>query len=175
MQPETIQQVRVHIPKPEPTIEDMAAERAASDPLPGPLSAAFISDSIEVAGMRVRKLVASDYVVFKFLDSPILRQLLELAKPEDAREDVIANDTEEWEMVWQFTNNPRKVRDAMAKGREFFSKSATDEVGDRLSPEQLKIVMLAIFEQIKRSAESSVAFVTDAKEKGEITFFREQK
>jgi hypothetical protein len=159
-------------PQPE-TIESMAAKRAESNPLPGSLGDAFLSGPITIAGHEVRKLVASDYVIFKFLDSPILRQLLELSKAADKQESVSFTDEEEWEMCWQFIHTPRECRELMKKGRESFRELCSVEIGDSFSPEQTKLIVLAISEQVRRNGDTAVKFVADAKEKGEITFFRE--
>jgi len=155
------------------TIESMAAKRAEANPLPGALGDAFLSGPIAIAGHEVRKLVASDYVIFKFLDSPILRQLLELSKSPDKQEAVAFSDEEEWEMCWQFIHNPKECRELMKRGREQFRELCAVEIGDSFSPEETKLIVLAISEQVRRNGDTAVKFVADAKEKGEITFFRE--
>ena len=163
----------VKIPEPLPTVENMAAARALATPLPGPAALAFQPGMIEVAGHNVRKVVAYDYVFWHFTDCPVLQQILELAKPEDQRENVISNDQQEYELAWQFVNPASRLKDVMAKGREAVAKVAFDEVGGQWNANELRLVLLAIFEQIKRSAETGNRWAGEAKEKGEITFFRE--
>jgi hypothetical protein len=142
------------------TIEEMASDRAVSDPLPGALADAFLEGDIHVGDVLVRKMVASDYVLFKFLDSPILRQFLELAKPQDKMEEIAYTDEEEWEMCWQFTHSPRENRDM---------------IGDSLTRETTQIIIAAVMEQVKRNMVTAQRYVAEASEKGEITFFRETR
>jgi hypothetical protein len=163
----------VKLPEPLPTTENMAAMRALATPLPGPVAAAFFPGGISVAGYSVRKLVAFDHVFWQFTKSPILEMLLELAKPEQARETVKSTDEQEWEIALQFTTSPRDLRELMKSGREAVAEAAFEKFGAGESKETVSLILLACFEQIRKNFETSNQYAADAKEGGQISFFRE--
>lgn len=148
----------------------MAASRAGHDPLPGPLSGAFLDQEIKVLDVSVRPVVAFDMAMFKKLDSPLYRQMLE---PENAAS-IQFTEEEGWEMCFQFTRPCREVRAALAKGREAFRESATQAFGDKYRPQDITKIVDAIAEQIKRVFSTAVAHETgDESEGGKTTFFTE--
>ena len=161
----------VAVPKQPPTLESMANDRAASDPLPGPLLNAFMPGSIKVCDRWVRKFVAYDHVILKALDSPLRRMILELAKPTDMQEKVEGTEQEEWDLCYQFTHTSKECRDLLAKGVESFHKAAEGAVADEWEPETVQFVLAAIFTQLKRNIETANRYAAQAKEANEITFF----
>jgi len=139
-------------------IED-ATRRAAAEPLPGPLSQAFLSDAIDCGrGLFVRRIVASDWIVLKWLDSPLYKMTLEVQKDEAIREDIKYEESEGYEMVWQFTHSPKQNRELMAKGREAYRAKAFEEVGDSQDIQTLSRCIQAIGKQVVSSFETKVSF-----------------
>ena len=71
----------------EPELQDKAVDanlreeanrRAAATPLPGALADAFLTDAIQVTDtMFVRRVVASDWSILQWLDSPIYKMILD--------------------------------------------------------------------------------------------------
>ena len=142
-----------------PVLTEEARKRAAATPFPGPLAEAFLSDAIQVDDhLFVRRIVASDWKILQWLDSPIIRQMLELQKDEKLREDVQFTDEEEWEMCWQFTHSPKECRELRAKGREAF-KAAAVEYGDTITMPQSKLIIKAIGKQIVNSYSTAVKYM----------------
>lgn len=136
-----------------------ASKRAAADPLPGALSEAFLTDAIDCGhGLKVRRLVASDWIILKWLNSPLYRGVLESQKPVEIREDIGYEDFEGYEMVWQFTHTPAVNRALMAKGREVYKTTAFEDIGDTHSLETLSNAIEAIGKQVAASLETKVAF-----------------
>lgn len=160
----------------EHTLTIAATDRAAATPLPGPLANAFGPGTIEVCGVKVRKFMAADWEIFQMIKSPVLDMVLEWEKPEGARDAITSSNTQEWEMVYQFTHSCAEVYALVEKDREAFHKLCVEQVGlneafaDKLSP-----IIAAVMEQFKRHVETRVKFMAEAKEQGEITFFRDTK
>ena len=125
-------------------LTEEARKRAAATPFPGALSDAFLSDAIKVGeGLLVRRIVASDWKILTALDSPIIKQILELQKDEKIREEVSYTDEEEWEMCWQFTHSPKECRELLTKGKESFREQAM-EMADMITMPQAKLIVRAI-------------------------------
>jgi len=139
-------------------IED-ATRRAAAEPLPGPLSQAFLSDAIDCGhGLFVRRIVASDWIVLKWLDSPLYKMTLEVQKDEAIREDINYEESEGYEMVWQFTHTPKQNRELKARGREVYRETAFEEFGDIYNIQTLSECIKAIGKQVVSSFETKVSF-----------------
>lgn len=149
-----------------------ANRRAAATPLPGALADAFLTDSIQVSdNLFVRRVVASDWSILQWLDSPIYKMILEVQKDEKIRESVSYTDDEEWEMVWQFTHSPKDVRSLKAKGREVFKETCASDIGDSYSLVVTKKAVEAISKQILASFDTKIGFSSgdepDSKKKTE--------
>ena len=143
----------------EANLREEANRRAAATPLPGALSDAFLTDAIHVAdGLDVRRVVASDWSILQWLDSPIYKMILEVQKDEKLRDAVSYTDEEEWEMVWQFTHSPKDVRALKAKGREVFKETCAAEIGDKYKLTETKQAVEAISKQILASFDTKIGF-----------------
>ena len=148
-----------HWVKAENNLREEANRRAAATPLPGPLADAFLTDAIQVSeNLFVRRVVASDWSILQWLDSPIYKMILEIQKDESLREVISYADDEEWEMVWQFTHTPKEVRALKAKGRTVFKETCADEIGDKYSLAITKKAVEAISKQILASFDTKIGF-----------------
>ena len=142
-------------------LTEEARKRAAATPLPGALSEAFLADAIKVTDeLYVRRIVASDWGILQWLDSPIHKLILEIQKDEKIREAVNYTDEEEWEMVWQFTHEPKEIRALKVKGREVFKETCANEIGDKYALNVTKMAVEAISEQIIKSFETKIDYGT---------------
>lgn len=128
-----------------------ALARASADPAPGPIMEAFSDGITRICGLSVRRVVASDWMMLKALNSPIYRQLLELQKPLEIREEVPFSDEEGWEMICQFTHTPAQNRAQLAKGRDNYREWAIQETADTLKMEDAASVIAAVQSQITAS------------------------
>lgn len=148
-------------------LRNEAGKRAAADPLPGPLADAFLKDSIPVGvGISVRRIVASDWHILKALDSPILRQLLELQKDEALREETEYSDSEQCEMVYQFTHAPKQCRELLKMGRETYRSTAQDYCDSGIDFAQMPLIIAAITKQLSDCIATSISYnATDEKKK----------
>ncbi len=151
-------------------LERDALARASGDPFPGPLAEAFCKTSITVGEWKIRKIVASDWVAFKQLNSPLLRFVLDIQQGvEDLKFE--AEESELWALCWQMMHNPKQVRELMAQGVEAFNAKAQEEIGDHLETSQVTLIVRAIIEHLRRSWETVVKYASDMQEKEGITFF----
>ncbi len=156
-----------------------ATSRANGDPLPGPLAAAFCEGAIRIgsSGLLVRKVVANDWVIFKKVNSPMLRLIEELnqaaGKLDHPAPDVAMTDEEEFELCYQFTRPISEVRSVLNQGLEKFKNAALVSIGDLHSDIVVKLITAAIVEQIKRAWQTANQYAGEMKEDGEVTFFRD--
>lgn len=135
-----------------PVLTEMARARAMAEPLPGTLAEAFLNDAIDVHGIKVRRAVASDFVLMRWLDSPIYRQMLESQKPKEKQEPVEYAAEEAFEIAFQFTRSPKETRAIQAKGRQAFREAAIEEFGDRFPNMAVaESVVEAAAEQMKKA------------------------
>ena len=145
----------------EQNLRQEANKRAAATPLPGALADAFLTDAIQITDtMFVRRVVASDWSILQWLDSPIYKMILEVQKDEKLRDAVTYTDEEEWEMCWQFTHSPKDCRALKAKGREVFRQTCTDEMGDAYPLIVTKKAVEAISKQILASFDTKIGFTS---------------
>jgi hypothetical protein len=140
------------------TLQREAAKRAQAEPLPGALGAAFLNGDIDVQGIKVRRVVATDWKVLKWLKSPILQQILELQKPAESREEIFISDEDEYEMCFQFIHSPKRMRELMGGTREDFRKLATEEIADKLDNAIVKAIVVAVSEQFIVSFQTALQF-----------------
>lgn len=142
----------------EAALNEDARRRACADPLPGALADAFLEDAIQIGpNTFVRRVVASDWKVLKWLDSPIFKAMLEFQKDEKLRDEVPFTDEEQWEMAWHFTHSPKEARELMARGRESF-RSACTVWADDLPMPSLPAAINAMQKQIIKSFSASLKY-----------------
>lgn len=147
-------------------LTEEARKRAAATPLPGALSDAFLAGAIKVTdNLSIRRIVASDWAILQWLDSPIHKLILEIQKEESIREEVVYSNEEEWEMIWQFTHEPKAIRDLKSKGREAFKETCITEIGDKFELTTTKKSVEAISAQIVKSFETKIDYGTEDSKK----------
>ncbi len=145
----------------EANLREDANRRAAATPLCGALSDAFLKGAIKVSdNVYVRRVVASDWPMIQWLNSPLYKLLLEIQKEESLREEIPYTDEEEWEMCWQFTHTPAQCRELKVKGREAFTETAKNEIGDDLEMGIQKKVVMAVTQQVIASFGTKIEFST---------------
>jgi hypothetical protein len=142
--------------------KDLAALRERSDAhvaaatavLPGPLAGAFDDTGPgPIAGLRVRRLVHYDFVLLKKLDSPLLRQLS--AAPGGKTE---FDDESGYEMILQFTRPVLEVRALVERGRKAFRQLALEEIGLRLGPLEVAMLLKAVEAEFVRAFSTVVKY-----------------
>lgn len=154
-------------------IKMLAQKRASADPLPGPLAEAFIPGGIKVGEFTIRKIVASDWIILKQIGSPLHKQMLEWRQNPKNPTNVEMDEQQEKELCYQFTRPVVEVREMLAAGSEAFQSAVTSEIGDKVDVHNIKIMALAVMEQVARSWSTAVEYASNLKEEGEIRFFQE--
>jgi hypothetical protein len=147
-------------------VEVMAGDRAAADALPGPLIHIFEDGSIEAGGQKVRKLFAIDEAIFKIIDSPIYKMMLESAKPKAAQEPVDCSDEDEWMLVLQFITPPIEAYKFAKQGKKAFEEAAILKASN-MGMIEIKQVIQAIMEQITRAFGTKLNYAADESAEGE--------
>lgn len=148
-----------------------ATRQAMAEPLPGQLSEAFLAEDIVAEGVRVRPLMAGDWLLFKQLNSPIYRNILEMDKPEAERKEMILeDDMEAFQMIYQFTRPASAVRSELRKGMDVFKETVLREVADRYHPALVSKLVTAVAEQVRRSFETAMKYGNDREPEGQKSF-----
>jgi hypothetical protein len=122
---------------------DVVKRKACAEPFPGPLHEAFAAEPPTVAGIKLRAMVAADFILLKQLGSPLYRRSFDLAEHQrrinageiaaDAPPPSTSFTEEELaEMVYQLMQPARDARRVLAQGREHFREKAMAEVMDRI-------------------------------------------
>jgi hypothetical protein len=114
--------------------EVSATKEAMSVPLPGPLKTAFGIPVRMVGKTAVRSPVAIDFAFLQQLDSPLLRQMAEAAKPVELRQPTKFTDQDAYDIVYQFTRNINDVEGVLATGVESFRATTRQVIGRQMNP-----------------------------------------
>ena len=147
--------------------------RANAEPFPGPMAAAFCTGAITIGDIAVRKVVASDWIALKAIESPLLKLIAEWqANPTDPKE-VQFSEQDQWNICWLFTHEPKEARSELSGGKEQFEATAQEQVADKMDNSIIGMVMAAVMEQLKRNWLTALKHAADLEEKGEISFFRD--
>jgi hypothetical protein len=149
-----------------------AAARANGDPLPGPLSAAFGPAWTAVGNLKVRRPVASDWVILKALNSPAYQFALEVSQNPEKPQQPELTRQDEAEICWQFTHSPKENRELLAKGVEAFKAKASDEISDNWTDEEVKLVWAVVMIKLGESRQTALKFAQEMEGKGDERFFR---
>lgn len=123
--------------------------RAQMDAVPGPLADAFAGDVPKFCGLTLREVVPTDLGLLKRLDSPLHREMLQLAKPVEERVSPEFADEDVWELLYLFTRPARAARATLAMGRPQFREAAL-AFADALPPEAIgrRAELMAIVSQL---------------------------
>lgn len=154
----------------EHSLKSMAAGRASATPLPGPLASAFTAGDIKAGEYSVRRIVLADWRIFDIVDSPLVRMMLELQKPEKEQEQVVTTADEDAMLCYQFTRPAREVYERLTKdGKAVVIEQAKDIFlfGDG---DSTTVITNAIMEQFGRHMKTRLEYATQQKESGEISF-----
>src|SRR5262245_1753898 len=140
-------------------LERAALDRVSGDPLPGPLAQAFSNTEITIAGVTVRKVVASDWIILRELNSPVIRLIQELRQNPNDDPKVEVKDEENFEIVYQFTHTAKECRALLRHGKEYFREKALEFVDEKeFNPIQVQDIVAAAMEQIRRSWETALKY-----------------
>jgi hypothetical protein len=138
-----------------------AQARANREPLPGALSDAFKPKlDIDVRGFKVRPVKHNDIRIFKYLDDPFYKQMLE-----GGTEALKPTQDEIVELCYQFTRPAVEAWMELQKGREHYRLQAMREFGEfEIDDPTLVEVFAAIVQQIELS--TSTMLVHTQKQEG---------
>lgn len=151
---------------------DRVQAQANADPLPGSLAKAFPLPEIKVGAFSVRAPVAYDWALLKKLNSPIHRQVLEMAKP-DGQKDVEFTDEEGWDICFQFTRPCREVAEVIRKGgAELLRQQAEELFAMVLQPLEVTEIVKAVISQIVATWETAMSYKAESEADGKTTNFR---
>jgi len=147
---------------------------AKAKPLPGPLSQAFASGPIKVAGKTVNRAVPSHFAILQALESPLLKMMESAMTNKDVKMDF--KPAEQWEICLVFTQDAETLYEMLEnEGVKAIKKLARSAVGHSWDAGIVNLVMISVLEQIKRHIETTVRFAAELEGGGEVSFFQEPK
>lgn len=147
--------------------------KAAATPLPGSLLGAFMDGAIKIRDKEVCRIVPAHFFILQKIDSKLLK-LISMAQAErTAAVEMTAH--EEWDICYIFTNDPKKVFELVREGGVEALRKESQNIATDWEPELIEGVILAVIEQMKRHVETKVKLLSDLKDSGSLTFFRELK
>jgi hypothetical protein len=152
-------------------LENAASRRASAHPLPGPLTQAFCSGPIEVAGKTVHKVYPRTFQALAAVGSPLIGMIQDVIQ--GGKVDTEMSDKDLWNVCWIFTHTPPEVRQMIVNGVNAIPEAAETEIGDGWDASVINLVWMGCMEQIKRHISTMLKFSAEAQEKGEITFFQD--
>jgi hypothetical protein len=142
------------------------AERAAREAayaqangavLPGPLAEAIEPEPVEVAGLRVRRVVHYDFVLLRRLNSPLLKQLARAAEGQAGGTEF--SDEDAYVMVWQFTRPVREAAAYLAEhGANGVRAAALESIGCALGPVEVGLLVQAVEREFVRALSTVVKY-----------------
>lgn len=114
---------------------------------------------IQVGPFTVRPYVPFDMVVLRKLDSPLIRQMREMSKPEADRKPTHFDDEEEFVLIYQFITPLPEVRKLIAKGPDVFREKAFERIGcnPQINPLLCAQLIKAVSETFLRAFSSLAA------------------
>jgi hypothetical protein len=153
-----------------------ALERAAREPLPGPLLEVYASVPTTVAGFTIRPLVHYDFILLTRLGSPLIEHLRGTAAAKTAQTGF--TDEQAYEMVWQFcrpckvvaaelaayeTAARRECPDAdadriNARVREQFKARALEEIGLSLGVVEAALLVKGVEREVARAFSTAISY-----------------
>lgn len=145
---------------------------AQAKPLPGPAGQAFASGPIKAAGMVVHKIVPAHFAVLQAMKSPLLT-MIENAMTQKAV-DVDLKGSEEWDICYLFTSDIEAVYNKLENEGVIAIQADAKKIGFQWDSAAIKLVIVAVLEQVKRHISTTVRFAADMDKDGQISFFREQ-
>jgi hypothetical protein len=154
------------------TLHPLAVNRAAKEPLPGPLGAAFGPQAdITVGHLKVRPVVAYDYVILKEIGSPIYEQIFE----QPGSEFKLEFTTEQaCELCYLFTSPLKEVKKILRRSRDDFAELATAKFFDDAGNLKLvRDILEAVAKQMATSIstmQSYTSISTEEGKEGEVNF-----
>lgn len=148
-------------------VHEMAAARANTDPMPGPVAMAFDERNyVRVPGtqLEIRPLVAYDLQIAKAFNLAVYQFILEMAKPEAQRQNVDWEDDEKAFLVWLFTRPCKEVRAVVRKGgKELAMETACETISDTIGPVEMGMAIDAVLMQFSRSLSTAVEYAASEK------------
>lgn len=141
-------------------VENAATQRVISDPLPGPMLDAVANPEMDVMTSKgkvtFRPVVVYDFTIFKKINSPHYRTMLERETGVTVDE-LNIEDEELYEMVYQFTHSCKEIRALLRKGREIFRETAIEAIGDKYDMADLTILLNGVAAQIQKGFSTMMA------------------
>lgn len=141
----------------------IAKQNAASEvgalPLPGPLRDTFPEQSTQVSEFTVRPMVASDWAVLQKIDSAIIAQAMQGAKPEAERKEIPITFEDMICACYIFTREPRIAWNDLAKGgKAKLVENAVNEIGAKVDVTMLSAMFAAAQGNTQRTFSTAVSY-----------------
>lgn len=145
--------------------KQQALKSAAAVPLPGPSGNAFPVMPIRTKTFTVRPAKAGDWSNLQKLDSPVIKQVVECAKPEADRKPVEVNLQDMMVAVYCFTRPCKYIYDILAKDGAQKVKDLAFEEFSEVEPQDLNMLFEAAQGQVSKSFETVLEYGGEGSDK----------
>ncbi len=139
--------------------EQIAGELAHSQPFPGPLTDAFVNETIQIGQFKVRPIMLGDWIILQKIDSPLFRMLTD--------PDVQFSQSDVCEIAFQFTRPAKEIRSLISHGVPLFKEKALEVIGDSVSTPVINELVAAVRTQLERYYNIQIKYAQDQAGEGE--------
>jgi hypothetical protein len=135
----------------EAKMASMANERASREPLPGPASKIFNTESLTVktsiGEVTIRPMVSYDINIFKLINSPFYSILMGDTIKTEANQ-LFTTEEESYEMIWQFTHSCKEAYNLFKKGKEAYRDKVMEDISFVYNPADAVMLVEKIMQHI---------------------------
>ena len=153
----------------EAIMESMSNERASREPLPGVAEEIFNTEPLTVKTSKgdvvIRPMVAYDINVFKKIESPFYRILMNDVKEMKESNSLFTTEEEAYALVFQFITPVKELYQSLKKGNDAFKDMAMEKIAFEYNPIDIAKLVEAIMSHVFRVNMARVNF--DVPEQGE--------
>lgn len=143
-----------------------ANERAVREPIPAVVDDVFDNTPLTVKTSRgevvIRPMVAYDINIFKLINSPFYRIMVETITDENRKARLFAEDEEWYELVYQFTHPAHEVYKLFKRGPEVYKDTVMESIACAYSPADVVLLRDSVMLHIFKVNMTRVAFEASA-------------
>lgn len=147
-------------------------EKAQSKPLPGALADTFSKGGTMIDGSLIREVVPIHIACLQAVNSPILNLVQKAVDAENSKADQEFSESDQWEVCYIFTENPKVLRSVLKQGANAIKKAAEEAIDGNWTGAKMQVAMIAVIEQFHRHVKTTVKFTAEIEAQGDASFFQ---
>lgn len=136
--------------------------KAQAKPLPGAAGDAFISKEMKIAGRKIFRVFPSHVKALQALGSPLLKMGEQASKDKNSTGDF--NETQQLELCYVFTSEPKELRQKLEKFGVEKLKSEAAEFDGVWDAAEIQATCIAAISQYAKHIQTNVKLIQEAAE-----------